>query len=111
MATVARTEVSDRYLAVYESARFTTLRHRSNALIAWASAVFYGWWLLVISLAAFVPSFFRLRLVGPINVGLLSVFLSLNFVVVVSAVYLRVARTRLDPISEQIRADLEGDLR
>jgi uncharacterized membrane protein (DUF485 family) len=109
MATAAPTEVSDRYLAVYESARFTTLRRRSNALIAWASAIFYGWWLLVILLAAFVPSFFRVHLVGPINVGLLFVFLSLNFVVVVSAVYLRVAGTRLDPISAQIRADLEGD--
>jgi uncharacterized membrane protein (DUF485 family) len=111
MATVAPTEVTDRYLALYENSRFTTLRHRSNTLIAWTSAAFYGWWLLVIMLAAFVPSFFRGRLVGPVNVGLLFVFLSLTLVVVVSVVVVRLARTRLDPISELIQADVEGDLR
>lgn len=101
----------DPYVAVYESARFKDLRRRSNAFIGWTSAVFYGWWFLVIVLAAFVPDFLRKGLGGPMNVGLLLVLLSLVLVVTVSAVYLRFARTRLDPLSAQIRADLEGDLR
>jgi uncharacterized membrane protein (DUF485 family) len=67
--------------------------------------------LLVILLAAFAPGFFRTGLGGPMNVGLLVVALSQGLVVAVSVVYLRFARTRLDPASEQIRADLEGDLR
>ncbi|MEU6008143.1 DUF485 domain-containing protein [Streptomyces sp. NPDC047453] len=101
----------NRYVAVYDSAQFKDLRRRSNTFIAWASVIFYGWWLLVLLLAAFVPDFFRKGLGGPMNVGLLFVLLSLALVVTVSAVYLRFARTRLDPLSERIRADLEGDLR
>lgn len=111
MGTMDSAADGDRYAAVYDSAQFKALRRRSNTFIAWISAAFYGWWLLVILLAAFVPTFFRKGLGGPINVGLLFVFLSLNLVVVVSAVYLRFARNRLDPLSERIRADLEGGLR
>jgi uncharacterized membrane protein (DUF485 family) len=102
----------DRYVAVYHSAQFKALRRRSNTFVAWASVAFYGWWFLFLLLAAFVPDFFRKGLGGgPMNVGLLFLFVSLNLVVAMSVVYLRFARTRLDPLSEQIRADLEGDLR
>jgi uncharacterized membrane protein (DUF485 family) len=111
MGTIESVVDGDRYTAVYDSAQFKVLRRRSNIILAWAGVTFYGWWLLVILLAAFVPSFLRVRISGPINVGLLLVFVSLNLVVLVSVVYLRLARTRLDPLSEQIRADLEGDLR
>jgi uncharacterized membrane protein (DUF485 family) len=111
MGTVDSAADGDRYVAVYGSAQFKALQRRSNTFIVWASATFYGWWFLVILLAAFVPDFFRQGLGGPMNVGLLFVFLSLNLVVAVSVVYLRFARNRLDPLSERIRADLEGDPR
>nr|WSY51206.1 DUF485 domain-containing protein [Streptomyces sp. NBC_00886] len=111
MGTTDPTVDSDRYVALHNSPQFRALRRQSNTFITWASVVFYGWWFLVILLAAFVPDFFREGLVGPLNVGLLFVFLSLNLVVVVSSAYLRFARTRLDPLSERVRADLEGDLR
>jgi uncharacterized membrane protein (DUF485 family) len=111
MGTMDSAVDGDRYVAVYESARFKTLRRRSNSFIAWTSVIFYGWWFLGISLAAFVPGFFRTGLGGPMNVGLLFILLSLLLVVAIAVVYLRFARERLDPLSEQIRADLEGDLR
>jgi uncharacterized membrane protein (DUF485 family) len=111
MSTMDSAAKGDRYTAVYDSAQFKVLRRRSNTFLAWSSVTFYGWWLLVIMLAAFVPSFFRVRIGGPINIGLVVVFLSLHLVVAISVVYLRFARTRLDPLSEQIRVDLEGDLR
>lgn len=101
----------DRYAAVFDSAQFKALSRRSNTFIAWASGIFYGWWILVILLAAFAPDFFRTGLGGPMNVGLLFVGISFALVVVVSVVALRFAGSRLDPVSEQIRADLEGDLR
>jgi uncharacterized membrane protein (DUF485 family) len=111
MGTTPSAADGDRYVAVYDSARFKALRHRSKTFIVSASVIFYGWWLLVIVLAAFVPDFFRKGLGGPMNVGLLFVLLSQFLVVALTAVYLRFARTRLDPASEQIRADLEGDVR
>lgn len=111
MGTVDSAAEGDRYIAVYDSAQFKVLRRKSNVFIAWTAAIFYGWWMLVIFFAAFVPDFFRNGLVGPINVGLLFVMLSFALVVVVSAVSLRHARTQLDPLSDQIRADVEGDHR
>ncbi|WP_327000769.1 DUF485 domain-containing protein [Dactylosporangium sp. NBC_01737] len=111
MVTTDSTMADDRYLAVYDSPEFKTLRRSSNRFIAWASIIFYGWWLAVVVLAAFVPQFFRQSLGGPMNVGLLFVLLSQMLVVAVAVVYLRYARTRLDPLAEQIRADAEGDAR
>jgi uncharacterized membrane protein (DUF485 family) len=111
MGTTDSAAEGDRYVAVYDSAQFKALRRRSNTFIAGASVIFYGWWSLVILLAAFAPGFFREGLGGPMNVGMLFVLVSFHLVVAVSVVYLRFARTRLDPLSEQIRADLEGNLR
>lgn len=111
MGTMDSAAGGDRYVAVYESAQFQDLRRRSNAFIVWGSVAFFGWWFLVILLAAFAPAVLRTGLGGPMNVGLLFIGLSMAFVVVLAAVYMRYARTRLDPLSEQIRADLEGDLR
>jgi len=111
MGTTGSAAAGDRYVAVYDSAQFKALRRRSNTFIIWASVAFYGWWLLVIVLAAFVPDLLRQGLGGPMNVGLLCILLSLALVVAISVAALRFARTRLDPLSEQIRADLEGDPR
>jgi uncharacterized membrane protein (DUF485 family) len=111
MGTMDTAAEGDRYVAVYNSAEFTALRRKSNGFIAGTSVIFYGWWFIGILLAAFAPDFYRQELVGPINVGLVYVFLSLNVVMAVTVGYLRFARTRLDPLSERIRADLEGELR
>jgi uncharacterized membrane protein (DUF485 family) len=111
MVTTDSTMADDRYLAVYESPDFQTLRRRSNRFIAAAAIIFYGWWLAVVAVAAFVPSFFRVSLGGPMNLGLLFVILSQTLVVAVAVVYLRYAKHRLDPLAEQIRADAEGGAR
>ncbi|WP_371530693.1 DUF485 domain-containing protein [Streptomyces sp. NBC_01283] len=111
MGTMNSPADDDRYAAVHGSAQFKTLRRQSNAFILWASVIFFGWWFLGCALATFAPDFFRQGIGGPMNLGLLFVLLSFAFVVTTSAVYLRYARTRLDPLSERIRADLEGDLR
>lgn len=108
MGTMNSPADDDRYVAVHDSAQFKALRRQSNSFILWASVVFFGWWFLGCALATFVPDFFRQELGSSMNVGLLFVLLSFAFVVALSAVYLRYARTRLDPLSEQIRADLEG---
>lgn len=110
MGTMNSAVGGDRYTAVHDSAQFDALRRRSNALTLWTTVTFFGFWFLTISLAAFARSFFNHGFIGPLNVGLLFVLLSSASVVVTTAVYLRLARTRLDPLSEQIRAGLEGDL-
>jgi uncharacterized membrane protein (DUF485 family) len=111
MATVDSAADADRYQAVYDSSEFKDLRRRSNRFIGWTAAIFYGWWLLVIFLGAFAPDVFRTKITGPMNVGLVVLMVSFALVLAVSAVSLRHARTQLDPLSDRIRADVEGDLR
>ncbi len=108
MDTAAPAPDGGRYLAVHHSAEFRELRRRSSTVTLWASVAFFGWWFLGSLLATYAPDFFREKVAGPVNVGLLFVFLSFTFVVTLAAFYLRYARTRLDPLSEEIRADLEG---
>ncbi|MEV0776496.1 DUF485 domain-containing protein [Streptomyces sp. NPDC050433] len=101
----------DRYVAVHDSAQFKALRRQSNAFILWASVLFFGWWFTGSALATFAPDFFRQKVGDTMNVGLVFVLLSFVFVVALSGLYLRYARTRLDPLSERIRAELEGESR
>ncbi|GAA1881015.1 DUF485 domain-containing protein [Asanoa iriomotensis] len=105
------TTAGDQYSAVYDSAQFQALQRRSNTFIVWASVLFYGWWFTGIVLAAFAPGVFRQGVGGPLNVGILFLVLSFVLVGVVCLAYMRFASKRLDPVSDRIRADLEGGLR
>ncbi|MGY3204815.1 DUF485 domain-containing protein [Streptomyces sp. TE5632] len=111
MSTMDPPVDGDRYVAVHDSTQFKELRRRSSTFNTWTSVIFFGWWFLGSALATFVPDFFRQGVSGPVNVGVLFLVLSMVLVVTTSGVYLRHARTRLDPLSERIRADLEGDPR
>ncbi|HEY6796474.1 MAG TPA: DUF485 domain-containing protein [Kineosporiaceae bacterium] len=71
-----------------------------------------GWYFLYVVLAAFFPDLMAVRVVGEINIGLC--FGALQFVstFAVTALYLRWARTSLDPMVDQLRGRLErGGLR
>lgn len=101
----------DRYVAVHDSAQFTALRDRWQKFTLSASVVFMGWWFLAILLGAFAPDFYRTSVTGSLNVGMLFALATLVLVPAIIAIYLRFARTQLDPLSERIRVDLEGDPR
>ncbi|MFE1439661.1 DUF485 domain-containing protein [Streptomyces sp. NPDC058739] len=111
MATANAPAGDNRYVAMHESAPFRALRRRSNAFTLWAIVAYMGWWILTTLLAAFAPGFFRQHIGGPVNVGLLFVMLTFVLMGATAALYLRFARTRLDPLSERLRADLEGEVR
>ena len=111
MGTSDSATAGDRYVAAYDSAQFQVLRRRSNSFIVWASVIFYGGWFVGISLAAFVPDFFRTGLDGALDVGLIFLIQAPLLVVAVSVDYIRFASARLDPLSEQIRANLESGVR
>ncbi|GAA3608981.1 hypothetical protein GCM10022419_112450 [Nonomuraea rosea] len=108
MGRMSSLSEGDRYVAVHDSARFTTLRRRQRTFTLWAGAVFTGWWFLASLLGAFAPGFYRQMIAGDLSVGLLVVLATFVLVLVIAAGYLRYARATLDPLAEQIRADLEG---
>ncbi|MFI9561155.1 DUF485 domain-containing protein [Nonomuraea endophytica] len=111
MGTMSSPPDGDRYVAVHDSARFKDLRRQLQTFILWASVAFTGWWFLTGLLGAFAPGFYRRAVIGTVNVGLLFVLGSFAVVVVIILAYLRFARTKLDPLAEEIRADLERGAR
>ncbi|MFI7702189.1 DUF485 domain-containing protein [Nonomuraea sp. NPDC049480] len=111
MGTTRSLPDGDRYVAVHDSARFKALRRQLQTFTLWASVAFTGWWLLTILLGALAPDFYRQTVVGNLNVGTLFVLGTFVLVLVITPMYLKYARTRLDPVADQIRADLEGDPR
>lgn len=111
MGTTSSRADGDRYVAVHDSARFRDLSRQLQTFTLWASVAFTGWWLLAIVLGAFAPGFYSLTVAGPVNVGMLFVLGTFVLVLVLIPMYLKYARTRLDPLATQIRADLEGDPR
>ncbi|WBB50426.1 DUF485 domain-containing protein [Verrucosispora sp. WMMA2044] len=102
---------SDRYSAVHDSAQFTVLRRNAQTFTLRACVAFTGWWFLAILLGAYAPGFYRRTIVGSFNVGLLFVLVTFALVLAITVAYLKYARTRLDPLADEIRAEFEGNLR
>jgi uncharacterized membrane protein (DUF485 family) len=111
MGTTSPLPDRDRYLAVQDGTKFKTLRGQVQTFTLWACVAFTGWWILASLLGAFAPGFYRITVIGYVNVGLLFALGSFILVLVIVPIYLSYAKTRLDPLAEQVRADLEGEPR
>jgi uncharacterized membrane protein (DUF485 family) len=111
MGTTNSLSEGERYAAVYDSTRFKALRHEFSRFAVPATVVFVGWWFLAILLGAYAPGFFGLSVIGSVNVGTLAIMVTFALVIVIAAMYFKHARTRLDPLADEIRADAEGGLR
>ncbi|GAA4782274.1 DUF485 domain-containing protein [Microbacterium gilvum] len=95
------------YIAVEESPRFQTLKRTQRSFVFPLAVFFLLWYFLYVVLAGFFPDLMGQRVGGHITVGLL---LGLGQFVTTFAItmgYVAFANRRLDPLSAEIRADLE----
>lgn len=111
MSTTNSRSDAERYVAIHESTRFRALSDRFKRFAVPASAIFLGWWFLSILLGAYAPGFFGLTVFANVNVGTLFVMVAFVLVLVIAAMYLKYARTQLDPLADEVRAEAEGGLR
>jgi len=95
------------YEVVHASREFRTLRRHLGSFAGPAIALFLGWYFLYVIIAAFAPGFMRITVAGEVNVGLC--FGALQFVstFLITVIYRRWARQRLDPPAERLRQRLE----
>lgn len=95
------------YAAVQDEPEFVELRRRLRIFVFPMTLAFLVWYLLYVLCSAFARGFMAHKVVGNINVGL--VFGLLQFVSTfgIAYAYSRYARTRLDPMADQLRADLD----
>jgi uncharacterized membrane protein (DUF485 family) len=107
-AAPPRDEEQSSYAAIQDEPEFVELRRRLRAFVFPMTLAFLVWYLLYVVLSAFARGFMAHKLVGNINVGL--VFGLLQFVSTfgIAYAYARYARTRLDPLADKVRADIDG---
>jgi len=99
---------ADPWAAAYASAEFATLRKRLHGFVFPMSAFFLAWYFLYVLLAAFAPEFMAIKVAGNFNIGLIFGLLQFVSTFAITMWYVRYAGRKLDPISSQIREQVEG---
>ncbi|THE08280.1 DUF485 domain-containing protein [Microbacterium oleivorans] len=96
------------YVAVERSPRFVELKKKHRSVVFPLAVLFIVWYFVYVLLSSFAPDFMAQEVFGHITIGLL---LGLGQFVTTFAItmgYVAFANRTLDPISSEIRADLES---
>lgn len=96
------------FTAIQRSPEFRALRRRLTTFIVPATAFFLIWYLVYVVLAAYATDFMAQRVYGEINVGLLMGVGQFATTLLLTALYSRYARTRLDPQVDELRENAGG---
>ena len=100
-------EVRD-WESVQSSPEFQDLRHRLRSFVFPVTGLFLGWYLLYVLCATYAPGFMSAKLWGNITVGLVFGLLQFVSTFAITWWYVRFTARRFDPLSEQLREELEG---
>ncbi|MBB4910181.1 DUF485 domain-containing protein [Actinophytocola algeriensis] len=92
------------YAAIHDSPQFAALRRRFRRFVFPMAALFFGWYLTYVLLAAYAHDFMSHRLFGLVTVGLVLGVLQFVSTIAITAAYVRFARRNLDPAVEELRA-------
>lgn len=85
------------FAAIRAQPEFVALRRRLIRFVFPAAALFFGWYLTYVLLAAYATEFMSLRVFGSVNVGLLLGLSQFVSTVMIMVLYSRFARRRVDP--------------
>ena len=109
MTTEVPSESStERYQNVQRSEDFQRLRGKLRRFVFPMTAAFFLWYLLYVLLSAYARGFMSAKLVGNINVALVFGLLQFASTFLIAWYYSRFAATRIDPIADKIRAELDA---
>lgn len=97
------------FIAVQASPEFQELRNRLRRFVFPMTAAFLLWYFLYVMLGAFAHDFMATKVWGDINVGILVGLGQFVTTFLITFIYVRFANRELDPRSEAIRSELEGD--
>lgn len=95
------------YLALQQSPDFQRLRRRALGFAVPATAFFLVWYLTYVVLSAYAPEFMGTPVFGVVNLGLVLGGLQFVSTVVITLLYGRHARKRVDPDVDAVRALVE----
>ena len=75
------------------------------------TVVFFLWYALYVLLSAYARGFMGIKLIGNINVALVLGLLQFVSTFLIAWMYSRYAARRIDPLADQIRAELDSGAR
>jgi uncharacterized membrane protein (DUF485 family) len=96
------------YTRMDSDPRFLELRRRFRNFVFPATVAFLAWYLLYVLLSAFGRGFMDAKIVGHLNVAFFFGILQFVSTFGIAYLYSRFADDRLDPLSTELRDDLEG---
>ena len=96
------------WASIEQSADFAVLRRRLRGFVFPMTAAFLVWYLLYVVLSDYAHGFMSTKVLGNINIGLIFGLLQFVSTFLITWLYVRHANKHLDPISEKIRAEIEG---
>lgn len=100
------------FVAIAQSPEFRQLRRTLFRFAFPMSALFLGWYLAYVIVAAYQSEFMSIRLWGEINIGLVWGVGQFASTIVITALYLRFAARNIDPKVAALRsAVFRGDYR
>lgn len=95
------------YVAVENSAPFVELKKRHRSFVLPMAVAFLVWYFAYVLLSSFAVEFMSTPVFGLVNIGLLMGLGQFVTTFAITMWYVSYANKRLDPISSEIRADLE----
>lgn len=96
------------YEQIQATPRFQELRRKFRNWAFPATVAFLAWYLLYVLLSAFARGFMSTQVLGNINVALIFGLLQFASTFLIAWAYSRHAANKLDPISAEIRGEIEG---
>lgn len=95
------------YEKIQESPQFQELRKKQRSFVFPLTVFFLVWYLVYVLLAAYAHDFMSIKVIGNVNIGLLLGLGQFATTFIITTWYVHYANKRLDPASEDIRAELE----
>lgn len=93
---------------VQASAEFAKLRHALRSFVFPTTIAFLVWYFNYVLCAAFARGFMNIQVVGHITVGLIFGVLQFVSTFLIALFYARHADRAIDPLADELRADIEG---
>lgn len=97
------------YREVEQSAEFVELRKKFRAFAFPMTVAFLVWYFLYVLLSVYAVEWMSIKVFGNITTGLLISFLQFVTTFLITWLYIRHANRSLDPLSDKLKLELEGD--
>ncbi|MGH8867725.1 MAG: DUF485 domain-containing protein [Actinomycetes bacterium] len=97
-----------RYVEAQQSAEFVELRSRLRRFVFPMTIVFMSWYLLYVLASGWARDFMGQKVIGEVNVAYVFGLLQFASTFLIAWLYERFANTRLDPLADKIRGEIEG---